>query len=111
MPVEHTPPSTRATVEALGAEAATCTRCGLYRHATQTVFGEGPATARLLLLGEQPGDREDPEGHPFVGPAGHLLDDALRAAGIDRTEVYVTNAVKHFKWKQGVGKARLHQKP
>ncbi len=93
------------------AEAAECTRCDLYRDATQTVFGEGPVPAPLVLIGEQPGDREDREGHPFVGPAGHLLDRALEAAGVDRTSVYVTNAVKHFKWKRGTGKVRLHQKP
>jgi DNA polymerase len=95
----------------LRADAVDCTRCDLYRDATQTVFGEGPARARLMLIGEQPGDREDREGHPFVGPAGHLLDRALAAAGIDRTTVYLTNAVKHFKWKRGSGKVRLHQKP
>jgi uracil-DNA glycosylase family protein len=95
----------------LRADAAVCTRCDLYRDATQTVFGEGPVPARLVMIGEQPGDREDREGHPFVGPAGHLLDRALEAAGVDRTTVYVTNAVKHFKWKRGTGKVRLHQKP
>jgi DNA polymerase len=95
----------------LRADASECTRCDLYRDATQTVFGEGPVRARLVLMGEQPGDREDREGHPFVGPAGHLLDRALEAAGIDRTTVYLTNVVKHFKWKRGSGKVRLHQKP
>jgi DNA polymerase len=100
-----------ASLSHLRAEASDCTRCDLYRDATQTVFGEGPARARLVLIGEQPGDREDREGHPFVGPAGHLLDRALEAAGIDRTTVYLTNAVKHFKWKRGSGKVRLHQKP
>jgi len=100
-----------ASLRQLRAEAAECTRCDLYRDATQTVFGEGPVPARLVLIGEQPGDREDREGHPFVGPAGHLLDRALDAAGVDRTTVYVTNAVKHFKWKRGTGKVRLHQKP
>jgi DNA polymerase len=95
----------------LRAEAADCTRCDLYRDATQTVFGEGPVHARLVLIGEQPGDHEDRDGHPFVGPAGHLLDRALGAAGIDRTAVYLTNVVKHFKWKRGTGKVRLHQKP
>ena len=94
------------------AEAADCTRCDLDRDATQIVFGEGPVPARLVLIGEQPGDREDREGHPFVGPAGHLLDRALDAAGLDRTALYLTNAVKHFKWKRGsTGKVRLHQKP
>jgi DNA polymerase len=91
-------------------EAARCTRCDLYRDATQTVFGEGDPHARLVLIGEQPGDREDVEGRPFVGPAGHLLDRALEAAGIPRRQVYLTNAVKHFKWKRQ-GKVRLHQKP
>jgi DNA polymerase len=95
----------------LRAAAAGCTRCDLYRDATQTVFGEGPPDAELVLVGEQPGDHEDVEGHPFVGPAGRLLDRALDAAGIDRSRVYVTNAVKHFKWKRGNGKVRLHQKP
>jgi DNA polymerase len=98
-------------VSRLRAEAAECTRCDLYRDATQTVFGEGPPHARLVLVGEQPGDREDVDGHPFVGPAGRLLDRALDAAGIDRTSVYLTNVVKHFKWKRGSGKVRLHQKP
>lgn len=91
-------------------EAARCTRCDLYRHATQTVFGEGPTRARVLLVGEQPGDQEDRQGRPFVGPAGQLLDRALAAAGIDRSEVYVTNAVKHFKWEPR-GKRRIHEKP
>ena len=90
--------------------AAGCTACGLYRDATQTVFGEGDPHARLVLIGEQPGDREDIEGRPFVGPAGHLLDRALEAAAIERRQVYLTNAVKHFKWKRQ-GKVRLHQKP
>jgi uracil-DNA glycosylase len=95
----------------LRADAADCTRCDLYRDATQTVFGEGPAHPRLVMIGEQPGDKEDVEGHPFVGPAGQLLDRALAAAGIQRDQVYLTNAVKHFKWKRGTGKVRLHQKP
>jgi DNA polymerase len=100
-----------ASLTSLRAEAASCTRCDLYRDATQTVFGEGPADARIVMVGEQPGDKEDLDGHPFVGPAGRLLDRALEAAGIDRRAVYVTNAVKHFKWKRGNGKVRLHQKP
>jgi DNA polymerase len=100
-----------ASIEQLRAEAAACTRCDLFRDATQTVFGEGAARPQLVLIGEQPGDREDREGHPFVGPAGQLLDRALEAAGIDRGRLYVTNAVKHFKWKRGNGKVRLHQKP
>ena len=87
-----------------------CTACPLYRHATQTVFGEGSPHARLVLLGEQPGDSEDVAGHPFVGPAGQLLDRALEEAGIDRREAYVTNSVKHFKWEPS-GKRRLHKKP
>jgi uracil-DNA glycosylase len=91
-------------------EAATCERCDLYRNATQTVFGEGPVPAQLMMIGEQPGDKEDQAGHPFVGPAGRLLDEAFDAAGIDRTAVYVTNAVKHFKW-QPRGKRRIHQTP
>jgi uracil-DNA glycosylase family protein len=91
-------------------EAAGCTRCDLYKRATQTVFGEGPQGAPLMLIGEVPGDKEDKEGHPFVGPAGKLLDRALHEAGIDRDEVYVTNVVKHFKWRPA-GKVRLHQKP
>jgi DNA polymerase len=97
-------------LERLQASAAKCTQCDLYKRATQTVFGEGPADARLVFIGEQPGDHEDTEGHPFVGPAGHLLDRALDAAGIDRAEVYLTNAVKHFKWRPA-GKVRLHQRP
>jgi DNA polymerase len=94
----------------LRTEASACTACDLHEHATQTVFGEGPAGARAVLIGEQPGDHEDLEGHPFVGPAGHVLDDALADAGIDRASVYLTNAVKHFKWTPR-GKRRLHQKP
>lgn len=100
-----------ASLSRLRADATDCTRCDLYRDATQTVFGEGPARARLVMIGEQPGDKEDLDGHPFVGPAGRLLDRALEAAGIDRRTVYLTNAVKHFKWKRGNGKVRLHQKP
>ncbi|MDQ3709345.1 MAG: UdgX family uracil-DNA binding protein [Actinomycetota bacterium] len=90
--------------------AAGCTNCDLYRHATQTVFGAGPQGARLMLVGEQPGDREDVEGEPFVGPAGRLLDQALVEAGIDRDLVYVTNAVKHFKFAPR-GKRRIHATP
>jgi DNA polymerase len=82
----------------------------LYERATQTVFGEGPAHARAVFIGEQPGDQEDREGRPFVGPAGRVLDDAFRDAGIDRASVYLTNAVKHFKWRRA-GKRRLHQTP
>lgn len=90
--------------------AGGCQACDLYKTGTQTVFGEGGAHARVMFVGEQPGDREDIEGKPFVGPAGRLLDEALVAAGIDRRRVYITNAVKHFKWKPA-GKRRLHQKP
>jgi len=90
--------------------AAGCTDCELYREGTQTVFGEGPAAARILFVGEQPGDREDREGHPFVGPAGRIFDRALERASIDRGEVYVTNAVKHFH-NEPRGKKRIHRKP
>ncbi|TDV48026.1 UdgX family uracil-DNA binding protein [Actinophytocola oryzae] len=90
--------------------AAGCERCDLYRDATQTVFGKGPAPARLMMVGEQPGDQEDRAGEPFVGPAGRLLDRALADAGIDRAQVYVTNAVKHFRFTER-GKRRIHQKP
>jgi uracil-DNA glycosylase len=98
------------SIAALRAEAADCRACPLWKDATQTVFGEGPARARLMLVGEQPGDKEDLAGHPFVGPAGQMLDRALQEAGIIREEVYVTNAVKHFKFVPR-GKIRLHQKP
>jgi DNA polymerase len=91
-------------------EARGCRACDLYKHATQTVFGEGPARAGLMLIGEQPGDAEDLSGHPFVGPAGHLLDRALADAGIDRGVVYLTNVVKHFKF-EARGKRRIHKKP
>jgi DNA polymerase len=87
-----------------------CTRCPLFRVGTQTVFGEGPSDASVVLVGEQPGDKEDIEGRPFVGPAGRVLDQALAAAGVDRESVYVTNAVKHFK-NVPRGKRRIHQKP
>jgi DNA polymerase len=90
--------------------AAGCRGCPLWQDATQTVFGEGAREARLMLVGEQPGDREDREGEPFVGPAGRILAQALEGAGIDRGEVYLTNAVKHFKWRPQ-GKRRLHQTP
>jgi DNA polymerase len=101
-----------ATVDDLKDAARGCTACDLYRNATQTVFGEGGEGAELMLVGEQPGDREDLAGQPFVGPAGKLLDDALQAAGIDRSLVYVTNVVKHFKWRRAPsGKRRIHQKP
>ncbi len=99
-----------ATLDEIQEAARGCTACDLYRNATQTVFGEGPGTARILLVGEQPGDEEDQEGEPFVGPAGRMLDQVLEEAGIDRTEVDVTNLVKHFKWKPR-GKRRIHKKP
>jgi DNA polymerase len=99
-----------AAWEAIRDEAKVCTRCHLYKHATQTVFGEGPLEARILFVGEQPGDQEDLAGRPFVGPAGQILDKALAEAGVDRRQTYVTNAVKHFKFEQR-GKRRLHQKP
>ena len=97
-------------IETLRDEATQCRACPLWKDATQTVFGEGPATAKVMLVGEQPGDKEDLAGHPFVGPAGQMLDRALQEAGIDRGKVYVTNAVKHFKFVPR-GKIRLHQKP
>ncbi|HEY2599237.1 MAG TPA: UdgX family uracil-DNA binding protein [Candidatus Dormibacteraeota bacterium] len=98
------------TIEGLRDAAAGCRACDLWEMGTQTVFGEGRETARLMLVGEQPGDREDIEGRPFVGPAGRILDDALEAAGITRAGVYLTNAVKHFRWERR-GKRRLHSKP
>jgi uracil-DNA glycosylase len=97
-------------LRAVARDAAGCRNCDLWRNATQTVFGAGPADARVVLIGEQPGDQEDREGEPFVGPAGRILDRALEDAGIDRGAVYVTNAVKHFKW-QPRGKRRIHQRP
>jgi uracil-DNA glycosylase family protein len=100
----------RAAWEAVREEARGCTRCHLYQHATQTVFGEGPVTAPLMFVGEQPGDQEDLAGRPFVGPAGQLFDRALGDAGIDRSQAYVTNAVKHFKFERR-GKRRIHSKP
>lgn len=96
----------------LSAAAAACQGCDLYRHAEQTVFGAGPTTARMMLVGEQPGDQEDRAGRPFVGPAGKLLDKALAAAGIEREPVYVTNAVKHFKFVRAErGERRIHKTP
>ncbi len=97
-------------LEALREEAADCRACPLWKNATQTVFGEGPKHAPIMLVGEQPGDKEDLAGKPFVGPAGQMLDRALEEAGVDRNKVYVTNAVKHFKFVPR-GKIRLHQKP
>jgi DNA polymerase len=102
-------PATRS-IPKLRAAAAVCEGCELFRRATQTVFGEGPSRARLMLVGETPGDQEDLAGKPFVGPAGRLLDEALAAVGINRKTTYVTNAVKHFKWTPR-GKKRLHAKP
>jgi DNA polymerase len=101
----------RRSLTTLRADASGCRACALWQHATQTVFGEGPLDAEILLVGEQPGDREDVQGRPFVGPAGRLLDTALEGAGIDRERVYLTNAVKHFKWRPGAGKRRIHDKP
>jgi uracil-DNA glycosylase len=100
----------RPTLPAVREIAAGCKACDLYKRGTQTVFGEGPRKAELMLVGEQPGDAEDQAGHPFVGPAGRLLDTALEEAGIDRRQVYVTNVVKHFKWEPR-GKRRIHAKP
>lgn len=100
----------KLTLPALRAAAAGCKACHLWKLGTQTVFGEGSGTARVMLVGEQPGDKEDLRGRPFVGPAGAVLDKALAAAGIDRKDVYVTNIVKHFKWEPR-GKRRLHKKP
>lgn len=97
-------------LEILFEEARACTRCPLFKNATQTVFGEGPADAALMLVGEQPGDQEDLIGRPFVGPAGKVLDRALEAADIEREDIYITNAVKHFK-NEPRGKRRIHKKP
>jgi len=98
------------SLNALREAAAGCRACPLWRTATQTVFGEGKRSAQVMFVGEQPGDQEDKAGKPFVGPAGRLFDEALEAAGIERSTTYVTNAVKHFKW-QARGKRRIHQKP
>jgi uracil-DNA glycosylase family protein len=97
-------------LDSVRGEARGCTRCHLYRNATQTVFGEGGSEARVVFVGEQPGDQEDIEGRPFVGPAGKLFDRVLEEVGIDRRKTYVTNAVKHFKWEPR-GKRRIHKKP
>jgi len=111
-PMDATPflPEPGASVGELAKAAERCRGCPLWRGATQAVLGEGPLDARVVLVGEQPGDREDIEGRPFVGPAGQELDRALEAAGIDREDAYVTNAVKHFKFKER-GKRRIHDKP
>jgi len=103
-------PRAAADLRRTAGEAARCTNCDLYRNATQTVFGEGSAQARIVLVGEQPGDQEDKAGEPFVGPAGRILDQALAEVGLKREDVYVTNAVKHFKWTPK-GKRRIHEKP
>jgi len=103
-------PAPATELRRLAAEAADCQACDLYRDATQTVFGEGAADARIVLVGEQPGDQEDKAGEPFVGPAGRILDKALAEAGLSRDDVYITNAVKHFKWT-AKGKRRIHQRP
>ncbi len=100
----------RTTLPALRKAAASCRGCDLYRNATQTVFGEGPARARIVMVGEQPGDREDIAGRPFVGPAGGVLDHAIAESGLDRDEIYFTNIVKHFKHVLR-GKRRIHRKP
>lgn len=101
-----------ANLQNLRAAAENCKACDLWKAATQTVFGEGLVSAKVMLIGEQPGDQEDRKGHPFVGPAGRVLDQALAAAGIERSEVYVTNVVKHFKWAATErGKRRIHKKP
>ena len=104
------PPPNTSSWSGLREAARACTACHLYKRATQTVFGEGPKRAPIMLVGEQPGDYEDLAGKPFVGPAGQIMNCALEEAGIDRQEVYVTNAVKHFKWEPR-GKRRIHQKP
>ena len=104
--------SRASSVDILRRSAQHCRACDLWKQATQTVFGEGPPKAAIMLVGEQPGDQEDLAGHPFVGPAGKVLDQALIAAGIDRSQVYVTNVVKHFKWSPAErGKRRIHKKP
>ena len=103
-------PAAATLLKAVAKEAAACTLCPLYRNATQTVFGEGPAHATIMLVGEQPGDQEDLAGHPFVGPAGKVLDRAMAEAGLDRKKAWLTNAVKHFK-NEPRGKKRLHQRP
>jgi DNA polymerase len=112
LPWDATPflPSGEHTLDALRQAAQRCRACDLFRTGTQTVFGEGPPRAAVMFIGEQPGDVEDRQGHPFVGPAGRMLDEALQEVGIDRSRVYVTNVVKHFKW-EAQGKRRIHSKP
>jgi uracil-DNA glycosylase family protein len=107
-PAQLVPPG--AGLQTARLTASGCRACELWERATQTVFGEGLTGARLALVGEQPGDQEDLQGHPFVGPAGRVLNDALETAGIDRDQVFVTNVVKHFRWRPS-GKRRLHEKP
>ena len=104
------PAAAAPDLEALREDAQGCKACDLWKSGTQTVFGEGAPDAEVMMVGEQPGDREDVEGRPFVGPAGKVLDKALERAGIDRNRVYMTNVVKHFKWRPR-GKRRIHQKP
>jgi len=106
----ETPVPSERDLDTLRGAAAQCRACDLWKTGTQTVFGEGSRDAEVMLVGEQPGDQEDKQGRPFVGPAGHVLDEALEAAGIDRTKVYVTNVVKHFNWA-AQGKRRIHKKP
>jgi len=102
----------RPTLAKMRSASKKCRGCRLWKYGTQTVFGEGPADASIVLVGEQPGDQEDLAGHPFIGPSGKLLDAALDAAGVDRDRAYVTNAVKHFKWEERPGtKRRIHKKP
>ena len=106
------PATARRRFARVRAEAADCRACELWERATQTVFGEGPVPARLMLVGEQPGDREDIDGRPFVGPAGRILDEAMAEAGLDRETAFVTNVVKHFRWRPSPGgKRRLHERP
>ncbi|MBO9136545.1 UdgX family uracil-DNA binding protein [Rhizobium sp. B230/85] len=109
-PVFAEPHPQERSLAALRRQANACERCDLYKHATHTVFGEGPSKARVIFVGEQPGDNEDIAGKPFIGPAGRLLDKCLEEAGVDRSLCYVTNAVKHFKFEQR-GRRRLHAKP
>ncbi|WP_309085443.1 UdgX family uracil-DNA binding protein [Chelativorans sp.] len=110
MAVKSAEKAIAASLDAVREDARDCTRCDLYRNATQTVFGEGGSDARVVFVGEQPGDKEDLEGRPFIGPAGRLFDSILEEVGIDRTKTYVTNAVKHFKFEPR-GKRRIHSKP
>jgi len=110
VPDAAAPPEAIETLGDLARAVDRCTRCPLYRDATQGVAGEGPASARIMLVGEQPGDQEDVQGRPFVGPAGRLLDEAIEEAGLDRRRLFLTNAVKHFKYEPR-GKRRLHQRP